>query len=280
MPVADPGGDSGLTWSRTELKYVVPRSQAGALKARLDGGLRRHHHGSATSALASMARHYTTTVYFDTPGRQLYREAMASAQHVKLRAREYYDVLPLAEHAVDASELVRHAPILWLELKRRAGDHSGKARVGVPKRKVPEFLATKVADEELRAIQRNANGAVGEAMLEQLLAFFDRFAEPLGVSCAVNYRRVAWQDDTGRLRVTLDEELGAFAPAETLWQREAPLTRQALGQPVRVEPQVVVEIKHEGALPAWLEPALDEAQGARHHYSKFVTASEAVHDAR
>ena len=40
--------------------------------------------------------------------------------HLKLRAKEYYDLHPeLTETATDARQLVRFQPILWLELKHK-----------------------------------------------------------------------------------------------------------------------------------------------------------------
>lgn len=265
-----------LLEARTELKYLLQGARGADLKAELSSRLCPHHHESETSAIAPMAHHYTTTVYFDTAGLDFFRKARAGGQHVKLRAREYYDVLPLEELVTDAGDLLRYAPLLWLELKSRDGDLSGKRRIGVPKRRLMALLDSVSIDDELRAIQRQAHGGDGEAALGELVRFLERLGKPLRPSAAVNYRRAAYQDPAGSLRLTVDDELAFYAPREALWASESPLTRAVLGPPVAVEPRLVVEVKHLGMLPSWLPEALTAMGAERTDFSKFAAATEAV----
>lgn len=275
MNVTPATGDAALTAARSEVKYRLPLASLSRLRAELDARLLSHHHGA--SPVAAMMRHYTTTVYFDTADRQLCRAAVAGGEHVKLRAREYYDLLPLAELATDESELLRSQPIVWLELKRRAGDHSAKRRVGVPKYRLVQFLQSPGVDPELRSIQRRSLGAEGDEVLGEMLEFLGQLSAPVQTSAIVNYARSAWQDERGAIRVTVDEELAAFAPYAGMWQRDLPLTRRFLGRPARAEPLAIIEVKHLGSSPAWLTEALAGFGAVRSGYSKFQEASIAIY---
>lgn len=269
-------GDRALTANRAEHKYLVHTGQVPGLLAVLDRALYRHHH-AADSPVAGMTQHFTTTVYFDTSGRELYSAARRRADHTKLRAREYYDVLPLAELATNEEELLRSSPILWLELKDRSGDQTGKRRAGVPKRRLHEFLAHRKSDPELRAIQTETYGEQGEDVLARVVDFLESYEEPLQPSCIVNYRRTAWQNAEGSVRVTLDEDLCTFAPRDALWQQERTLTRSALGHPTSLSHDAIVEVKRLGNFPEWLANALSTAEARPSHVSKFVLASAALY---
>lgn len=275
MSAAPAAGDEALTASRSEIKFRLPLTSLARLRQALEQKLCSHHHNR--SPLAAMMRHYTTTVYFDTADRILCRAAAAGGEHVKLRAREYYDLLPLAELATDESELLRSKPILWLELKRRTGDQSEKRRVGVPKYRLVQFLRSPGVDPELRAIQRRSLGAEGDQVLSEMLDFLRQLAAPVQTSAIVNYSRSAWQDARGELRVTVDEELAAFPPYPGMWQRDLPLTRSYLGKPARVERLAVVEVKHLGPCPQWLPELLAGCGADRSGYSKFKEASTAIY---
>ena len=66
-------------------------------------------------------------------------------------------------------------------------------------------------------------------------------SEPLVPSCIVNYRRIALQDASASLRVTLDTEIGFYAPPPDLWQRTEALIEPGLRplvDGVRVDAQV------------------------------------------
>ena len=48
-------------------------------------------------------------------------------------------------------------------------------------------------------------------MLGELAALRGRFSEPLRPSCLVNYRRIAFEDAAGTLRITFDQKMSCFA---------------------------------------------------------------------
>ena len=273
------GGDSAVTRGRTEVKHLVAPDAIRDLERLLDEHLRPHRYTGEGANTLPLARHYTTTIYFDTPGRALFRAA-SEHRNLKLRAREYYDLHPeLVEVATDPAQLVRYQPILWLELKLRLGDRSRKRRVGIPKSEVPDFLRSREASAEMLEIQRGEHGTDAERVIDALLAFVARFDEPLGASCMVNYRRASWEDEHGQLRVTIDRDLAVFSPPEALWADERPLVRESLGTPRHREPRCIVEVKHRTAIPAWLAEALDRSGEQAASFSKFRIASTAVHGA-
>ncbi len=271
--------DARMTAHRREAKYLVSMDQARAVAAVLTRELESHRHrGEGANALPA-AHHYVTTIYFDTASRTLFRAAHDSADnHVKLRAKEYYDVHPgLTETATDRRQLVRFQPILWLELKQRDGVHTGKRRIGIPRRDVPAFFEHGQISQEMVNIQEATYGRETRAVLGAVAELCASCDEPLRADCLVNYRRTAWQDPAGALRVTIDTGLALFAPPVDLWERDRALTRQTLGAPVTVEARRVLEIKSHGEQPGWLADVLREHDIRPDAFSKFEAASKAVH---
>lgn len=271
--------DALMTAERREDKYLVPVGQARALAAVLERQLDSHRHRGAGANTLPAAHHYVTTIYFDTPSRALYRAAKSHADsHIKLRAKEYYDVhTDLAETATDARQLVRFQPVLWLELKHRDQAFTGKRRIGIPKHDVPAFFSEGRITTEMVDIQATAYGSDARSVLDAVAELCARCAEPLRADCLVNYRRTAWQDEAGELRVTIDTGLAFYAPPADLWSRSWALVRPTLGPAVAAEQRRVLEIKSRAALPAWLVDALDANQIRPSAFSKFEAASAAVH---
>jgi hypothetical protein len=269
--------DALLTADRNEAKYLLDVSQLTAFGRELSAKLASHRFEGDGANRLPRAKHYVTTVYFDTDDGQLYRAACASDDNFKLRAREYYDLHPeLTELATDPRQLVRYTPTLWLELKTKSGQHTSKRRVGIPKRDVAAFFEGGTTSEEMRRIQQGAHGGDAEHVLTELAAFRDRFGGPLRAACLVNYRRHAWQDPQGNLRITLDRALSCHAPQADLWSRKHALVREALGAASYEESQVVLEIKSRGALPDWTARLLEQSGARPHPYSKFLTAYRSV----
>jgi len=268
--------DARLTAHRREAKFLVTAARARAIATELDRRLPPHRHRGAGANQLPAAHHYVTTIYFDTAGRGLYRAASSGVeQHLKLRAKEYYDLHPaLTETATDPRQLVRYQPVLWLELKQRDGAHTGKRRVGIPKRDIPAFFNEGRITEDMVRIQEPAYGRDAQDVLAAVAALCASCGEPLRADCLVNYRRAAWQDAGGGLRVTLDSGLAMFAPPADLWRRDWALVRPTLGSPVAVEPRRVIEVKSHDEPPAWL----DELVGVAVPFSKFEAASRAVYD--
>jgi hypothetical protein len=274
---AIPDADRHLTLDRDELKYAIPVQRLGAFVRALRAQLRPHRFTGKGANLLPEAQHFTSTVYFDTPSRALLRAAVAQPEHnVKLRVREYYDVhSSLAELATDPAQIVRHQPGVFLELKRRAGTRTFKHRLRLERAELTAFFRASGTTASVAGAAMRPDGSADERTA--ILAFCASLGEPLVPSCVANYRRLALEDESGRLRVTLDVELGFYAAPEDSWTRRGPLTRESLGPPCAAAPTCLLEVKLRDATPAWLAHALEQAQAKRERISKFVLASEAVH---
>jgi hypothetical protein len=259
-----------LTSDRDETKYVVDRAGVASLVSELARSIAHHEHAGNTRRLPD-AHHFSTTVYFDTAARALYRAARADGAHnFKVRAREYYDLHPsLAELATDPADVVRYDPVLWFELKERAGTRTAKDRFCLPKVDVPSIFAG--------GAPSFAGAGVGPE-LRRLSEFLAELGRPLSASSLVNYRRLSFQDEGAALRVTVDIDIAYFAPPPDLWTSARALVRSRLGAPRGKEPRGLVEVKHRGAsAPAWLLRALANSGAHPVTFSKFEAAERAVH---
>lgn len=267
-----------LTADRGETKFLVPPDQVKALIAELSRHIPPHRfRGKGANELPG-AHHHVTTVYFDTPSRDLFRIAAASDTSIKLRAKEYYDLHPsLVELATNPRQLVRFRSMVWLELKYKEGTRTGKRRLAIPKGDAPAFFAHGTISPRIHGVQRRIFGAESEEVLAEVARFCGQYPEPFGADCLVNYRRLAWQDANGSLRLTVDLGLAFFAPPADLWTRSFALLRETLGEPRATEPRAVVEVKTRGEIPRWLPEVLDAAGAKQLAFSKFEAASRAVH---
>lgn len=263
--------DRAITADRSETKYLIAADRSASFVRALHRELFPHRFTGEGANLLPEAQHFSTTIYFDTPSHALLRAARESLEeNVKIRAREYYDLHPsLAELATDPDQIVHFQPCLWFELKRREQDRTLKHRVQLSKAKVPEFLQGLDGAHAVRA------GDVQDA--ETICAFCRSLGEPLEASVLVNYRRQAFQDAAGTLRVTVDLELSYYTPPEDLWTRDRALVRGTFGTAHAVDRVCLVEVKQRAATPAWLEKALSEAGGQKAQFSKFLRAGQAVY---
>jgi hypothetical protein len=270
--------DARMTAGRHESKYLLSAAGSKLISDALNAHLAPHRFRGAGANALPHAHHFITTIYFDSASRALFHAARASDTHLKLRAREYYDLHPhLAETSTDAGQLVRYRPEVFLEIKHRTRERTGKRRIAIPKGDVPGFFGAGRITPAMIALQEAAYGAEAAAVLAEVAALCAHCAEPLVADCLVNYRRAAWQDTAGDLRVTLDRGLAYFAPPADLWTRATALVRDSLGAPRAAEPGRVLEIKRHGPLPTWLTAALTAVAAEPVAFSKFEAAARAIH---
>lgn len=264
--------DVAITAEREETKYLVGASELPALLRVIAARLSPHRFtGEAANRLPG-AQHFVTTIYFDTQSLAYFRAARENTrQNVKIRAKEYYDLHPsLAELATEPEQILRYQPWLWFELKRRTGSVTSKKRFRFPK------AAAATLFDEARAPEGLSRAEQADAQL--LIEHVRAQAERVAPSAIVNYRRLAFQNEDATLRVTIDLGLSFFPVPSDLFRRTRPLSRSELGRPCAVEQRAVVEVKRLGPLPAWLSQALAQAGSGSVAFSKFVAASEAIHD--
>jgi VTC domain len=266
--------DRAMTADRDEIKFVVAHQHVRSLLQTLSRELSPHHFSGEGANLLPDAEHYSTTVYFDTASRALYRAARDNpADNSKLRAREYYDVhSSLAELATSPEQIVRHQPWLFFELKRRAGARTFKHRVRLHKTEVAECFR----DNAFERAATLEDSAAERADRTALATFCAGLSDPLVPSCVVNYRRLAFQDPSAALRVTIDLDVTYYLPPDALWSAPHALLRGRCGRPVGALRGCLAEVKARGEQPAWLERALAAAQATPEAFSKFNAASEAV----
>ncbi|MES1165286.1 MAG: VTC domain-containing protein [Verrucomicrobiota bacterium] len=272
-------GDERMTAEREETKYLLSPEAVAAMIAVLNARLSPHRFVGEGANHLPDPHHFVTSIYFDTPGRSHFQEAVADGLHnVKIRAKEYYDLHPsLAELATDPAQIVRYQPWIWFELKRREGARTLKSRFRLPKREVPAFLAGQRGVSDAVAPGGPALSEREKAGIAEIVRHCQALSDPLVAACLVNYRRRSWQDPAGALRVTLDAQLAFFAPPADLWQRDQALVRSELGTALARERRAVLEVKHIGSTPAWLDEALGMPGVTAFQFSKFLVASEAVH---
>ncbi len=279
FPPPGPAGthaDQQMTADRSELKYLVSAPEATQVSREFARRLERHYPPGFLALPGT--RQYSTTIYFDTVDRQLFRAAEQGSTSVKLRAREYYNFDPsFAQLARRARDLVRFDPVIWFELKSKQGDHVTKQRFALAKQEVPQFLSRGEFSAASVEIQQARFGPQAEQLMQDVTGLYRRFNQPFQVDCIVNYRRIAWQDPAGSLRLTLDRQVSFFEPLSDLWTRREPLTRESLG-PVRGNAQgAVLEVKLRGEPPSWLSECLARLSGLPCGFSKCLAASRAVH---
>lgn len=267
-----------VTADRQETKFLLPLEAGQDAADAFTESLPAHRYDGEGANRLPGADHFVTTIYFDTPSRALFREARASDSNLKLRAKEYYDLHPaLIDVVTDPGELVRYHPVLWFEVKYKEGDRTRKRRLAIPKPDVAAFFRQGSVTHEMIELQRERYGFESAAVLAEVAGICRRHGEPFQADCLVNYRRLAWQDPTDSLRLTLDLHLAFYRPPDALFERRQALVRETLGSSVGRETHCVLEIKALGELPGWLGPILSALGARRVAYSKFAAASRAVH---
>ncbi len=175
---------------------------------------------------------YARTTYYDTPDLTYYRSCRGSVRR-RLRVREYG-----APSHPDATPVLSDR--CFLELKMSTGDRRSKTRLALHPSEVPGQLSA-------------LTGA------------------PLAPCVATWYRRRALVDETGLLRITLDDRLLLCRP-QPLGSAFNELTASDL---LGRGPAYVLEYKCCGAPPAWLIDALGDLREAT-GFSKFVLGMNAI----
>lgn len=230
-------GSGDLVADRDETKFLIDERAARGLA----GVLGRHLPGLSPPTGARI-----TTVYFDTPGGAILGAARTEGRSIKVRVKEY-------ELRGDSNEV-------WLELKLREGERTGKLRTGISRGRVLDAVGG----------AGPGKGSVFDA-LARLRAALDG---PLVPVCTVSYRRLAWETDDERIRVTIDTAIRFAGPPSRAWD-EAPLAQLA-PPPVGEFAGGLLELKLRVPSPTWLAEQIEGMGLSRSPFSKFVAGSDAV----
>ncbi|PRP96002.1 VTC domain-containing protein [Enhygromyxa salina] len=285
-PSADVQNDALIFADRVEDKYFLDPAHARAFVDGVTRQIGEHRFRGHNANTLPRPVHYVTTLYFDSQSREIARACERGDDNVKLRAREYYDEHPdLTEVVTSRSGVIRREPLVWLEVKARVGVSTRKVRFSLPSPEVGEFLSGGVISEKTLAQQRSNWGPDADQVFEQITQLCTQTEGPLRPDCLAHYRRRAWQDPSGSMRVTLDTRIGFYRPPVDMFSGSGEyisLRKLASGPPITRLPQYLVELKLRDAQPDWLRALisstkLEPARVGQRTFSKFLAASRAVH---
>jgi hypothetical protein len=260
---------SGMFAERSERVYFLARERVDAFVASVGEHLGVHEYEPSASGVYDPAAHYVTTLYFDSPMRDIAIACEEGGDNIRLRTREYHD---------RNGARIRHEPLIWVEVKARSGDRTRKRRFALPLDEAGSLLEEGVITPRLGIFQR-AQANHNATILAEIAELGTRTRGPLGPDCVVRYRRRAWQDEDEQIRITLDTELSYHRPPPRPFVDGRPLVERLGPACARLTP-ALVEIKLRRAAPAWLDQLTEPLALAfvgKHTFSKFVAASRAVH---
>jgi VTC domain len=197
---------------------------------------------------------YTRTTYLDTND-LVYFSSVEGAPARRLRIREY---------AVAAS--AKDEPILsgvaFIELKQHEGAARSKMRLSA----TPEEIARLIA-------RHDVHQPAPEAMAPWSAIALELSLPTMAPRVATWYRRLCLTAEGRRVRITLDENL-TFCRPQALGAAGTPAA-PAAKDIVAAFPARVLEVKHCGEMPIWLQLALQALEPAD-GFSKFQMGMTAL----
>ncbi len=233
-------------FERYELKYFVTPAEAERVKAMVAPLMRRDDFASGRAG----GEYTVRSIYFDTPGLRFYHEKDAGARkRKKLRIRSYNARGPDS--------------VASIEIKRKYGNIIVKERVLLP------------LEEGLWFIERRSLEAVGVNLSVPSRQTLERFlflleALSLVPTVLVAYERepfVALENE--RVRLTVDKHVRSRIRPQLDELFTEHNMRYVTGS------RYILEIKFDGAMPAWLRPVtrmLDRSHRAISKYCRGIDA--------
>ena len=279
----DAARDAEIFADRSERKYFLRADRAREFVDGLAGHVEVHRFRGDGASQVPRPVHFITTLYFDTQDRQVATSCRDGSENLKLRVREYYDEHPdLTELATSRGELSRGDKQIWLELKAKTDGRTKKIRFPMPVTEVAGFLAGGIVTQRAAAMQSEVDGEDGEELLKGIWKLCRRVGSPLRPDSLVHYRRRAWQETEGDLRITLDTRVTFYGPRKPFFENFRTLRDTLEEPPARKLDEFLVELKLRGDEPDWLKElgqrvGLRPARHGQRQFSKFLVASDAVH---
>jgi SPX domain protein involved in polyphosphate accumulation len=242
---------------RIEDKYLVRQQLAGELFRLLESRLDLSFPDPSTQFTLIESR------YFDTDGLDIYKTHFSTlSQRFKLRVRKYG---PNGNWREDSMHLELKAKQLGVTEKHRF-------RIG------PEESALLEEGNPIpltRALRHRNSRMEAKTFLRRFEAINDVVQNyRLRPSCRIQYRRKAYERDG--LRVTVDDgiEVQLLSPIrvdvarqiirDPLWERASEMRQLYLS-----EDCIVVEVKHPGQSPQWIQDFMASAGAAKASFSKY-----------
>ncbi|MCR5505868.1 MAG: polyphosphate polymerase domain-containing protein [Bacilli bacterium] len=218
-----------VVMKRIEVKYILSPEQTAYLKKALEGHMVVDEYG-----LTSIA-----SLYYDTPDYRLIRTSIEKPLFKeKIRLRSY-------GLATDTSPV-------FLELKRKAYKIVYKRRVSSDIGKVNRFF--------------EGQGEIcADGQIAREIRYFRDYYKELVPACLIIYDRLAYKEQQGDLRLTIDA-----CPRYRV--TDLNLTTSMEGIPLLPEGYTILEIKVQEAMPLWLTEILDKGKIYKNSFSKYGAA--------
>ena len=215
--------------SRVEMKYILSKEQTERFKNAIKGHMFVDQYG-----LTSIA-----SLYYDTPDYRLIRTSIEKpAFKEKIRVRSY--------------GMAKEDTPVYLELKRKAYGIVYKRRVQTT---IPE----------LEAFLQKESAICADGQIAREISYFRDYYGTLIPSCLIIYDRLAYRNDDGDLRLTIDAN-----PRYRTDQLN--LTSSMDGTLLLPEGSTILEIKIQQSMPLWLSNILDQEKIYVSSFSKYGTA--------
>jgi len=250
-------------FKRFEDKYILPLS----LREELHKTLAKH----LAPDYPDKKTKYTTmrSVYFDSANLDMIKHHLSKAtSRFKIRTREY----------APNGELTKN-DFTYLEVKAKHGDVSDKFRIKVPSDSMEKFKSGLPLIPTMRLVK--ANPHIGIADLVGRLTDINAAQQTFHMkpSCEITYNRRAYVDNTtdSGLRVTFDEGINynildvmPTNVSDSL-AKESSGEDSLMGMVAGYDPKnhIILEVKHQGATPDWLNQFLNDHKIVKTPFSKY-----------
>lgn len=248
--------------NRMEDKYLVSRSFLERLTARLRENL---PDGESDTHVRF---NYTNTIYLDTKDLDCFRDAAAGIKpRFKVRIRHY------------APNGGKFENVAYLELKIKTEEGmTKKTRI-----RIPQDIVLGIANGTVGSLSGtddlvNLNRDIPPQVLMNRIHTINSTLKKYGFrqQIVISYERRAYANT--EIRVTVDDHIQYFDAANLGDAKEliesAPgfnkMTK--LADRVRNTPYVILEVKHKGTVPPWLQDLMKDVKAERVKFSKYATA--------
>ncbi len=238
---------------RYELKYLIRRGQMDRLAADLATYMDRDSHGN------ELGQYPITSLYYDSPDYKAYWDKLdGHRSRRKVRVRVYGD------------QAVTPATLAFLEVKERINSQMRKRRVALRYDQAIAFDDFGELDELDPSGELQARLAPADVATLHEVYYLYRTLQ-LGPACIVRYDRTAYEGRTPYedLRVTFDVNLRGRTHDLSLTSGG-----YAADQLFLPADQVVLEVKANRNVPAWLVNLLSRHGCTYYRISKYCAALE------
>jgi len=193
--------------------------------------------------------YFVTSLYYDSYDLSDYQDkAGGFLKRKKFRVRIY-------EPYLDKSSFV------WVEIKDRFGSQNLKTRIKLSRLEFGQFLK----DGARTLLLKKWNDDELAKKNEILWNFIKSSVKPKVLVC---YKRKAFTDDFGKIRITFDSDLEACKKLDFIYT--------ALMTPVNPD-KLVMEIKYSHIGPQWFKTIVEKYDLKADTYSKYEKSLETLH---